>query len=323
MDRLDSLMQHLDCVESDSPQTALLHAQVASNAHRFSEARSYLAKTAASAEQAVSAKRLSLSIDQACGDNLEAALETRQRMADESGRAEDLVPLGALLADLGGFDEADEVYERALRHYRDTSPFGIAWVCFQRGVLWGELVSQPQPSHAATWYRRAIDYLPCYVRARVHLAETCLELGRPADAESLLVSVVNSGDPEVNWRLADALFAMGRQEEAEAQMSMARSGFDSLLRKYSLAFADHASEFYLSRGKDYEKALELAQENLANRPTPRAFELAHKAAVQAGEISSAYGLVQEARKKWGDSDAFRLSSLAAANHADGSLEGLC
>ena len=50
------------------------------------------------------------------------------------------MPLGALLADLREFDEADRIYQRALREYRDVSPFAVAWVCFQLGVLWGELV---------------------------------------------------------------------------------------------------------------------------------------------------------------------------------------
>ncbi len=63
--------------------------------------------------------------------------------AAESGRLEELVPLGALLADLREFDEAERTYQRALQEYRDVSPFALAWVCFQLGVLWGELVHEP------------------------------------------------------------------------------------------------------------------------------------------------------------------------------------
>ena len=59
------------------------------------------------------------------------------------------MPLGSLLADLGDFDEADRIYDRALREYTDVSPFAVAWVCFQLGVLWGELVAEPQSSRAA------------------------------------------------------------------------------------------------------------------------------------------------------------------------------
>ena len=72
--------------------------------------------------------------------NLEAVLAARRRIAEASGRLEDLVPLGALLADLERFAEADAVYHRALCSYSDVSPFPLAWVCFQLGMLWGELV---------------------------------------------------------------------------------------------------------------------------------------------------------------------------------------
>ena len=72
-------------------------------------------------------------------------------------------------------DEADRIYQRAIREYRNSSPFAVAWVCFNLGVLWGELVPNPQLTLAARWYGKAIEYLPCYVKARVHLAEIPLK----------------------------------------------------------------------------------------------------------------------------------------------------
>ena len=93
-------------------RTALIHAQVASMGHRFAEARSYLAKLK-SRSAAVDVQSPVLSIDQACGTRLESVLEARRKMAAESGRLEDLVPLGGLLADLREFDEADSVYRQA------------------------------------------------------------------------------------------------------------------------------------------------------------------------------------------------------------------
>ena len=63
----------------------------------------------------------------------------------------------ALYADLREFEEADRIYQRALREYHDMSPFAVAWVCFQLGVLWGELVPEAQSARAAIWYREAID----------------------------------------------------------------------------------------------------------------------------------------------------------------------
>ena len=76
---------------------------------------------------------------------------------------------------------------------------------------------------------------------------------------------------------------MGRLADAEAQMQAARSGFELLLGKHLLAFADHGAEFYSGSGNDPGRAFELARINLANRPTLRAFEQAYAAAVGAGK----------------------------------------
>jgi hypothetical protein len=287
LDRLQALANQLDHEDANSPRTALIHAQIASMAHRFADARSFLAKAAGSTELADLANCLSLSIDQACGTRLEAVLEARLQTAKESERLEDMVPLGALYADICEFDEADRIYRCALQDYRDTSPFPVAWVCSQLGALWGELVPVSQPARAAFWYRRAIDFLPCYVKARVHLAEICIQEGRPEDAEILLIPVLSSQDPEVNWRLADTLVAMDRLADAEKQMVAARVGFELLLQKHLLAFADHGAEFYAGRGNDPKRAFELAKINLGNRPTLRAYEQAYETAVGAGELEQA------------------------------------
>jgi hypothetical protein len=96
-------------------------------------------------------------------------------------------------------------------------------------------VPVPDPNLAALWYRRAIAYLPSYVKARVHLAEICASQGRTGDAEALLLPALSrKGDPEVNWRLADVLIAQGKLEEAERQLDAARFGFDQLLGRHLL-----------------------------------------------------------------------------------------
>jgi tetratricopeptide (TPR) repeat protein len=222
---------------------------------------------------------------------------------------EDLVPLGALLADLGEYTEADEIYQRAIKEYQDVSPFALAWVCFQLGVLWGELVPETQPSRAAFWYQKAVEYLPAYVKARVHLSEIYLEEGRVGDAEALLLPAIPSGDPEVSWRLADVMLVADRFAEAQTQMQSARSGFEALLKKHLLAFADHGAEFYAGSGDDAGRAFELAKINVANRPTLRAFEQAYATAVDAGKIEAASEIIAMASKRWGATSAFRLSPL--------------
>jgi len=321
LDRLQELANHLNRVDANSLRSALVHAQVASMEHRFAKARRYLERITDCAELSTAVKRLLLSIDQACGAGLEAVLESRQRMAMESGRLEDLVPLGALHADLRNFDEADQLYQRALREYHDTSPFAVAWVCFQLGVLWGELVPECELTRAAGWYQQAILYLPGYVKARVHLAEICLRRELAQEAEALLIPAALRGDPEVSWRLADVLIAMGRFAEAEEQMQAARVGFEVLLKDHLLAFADHGAEFYAGSGNDPHRAFELASINLVNRPTLRAFERAYETAVAARESEQAKEILTSAKDRWGATRAFRISPLAETRTDKSGLEG--
>ena len=96
---------------------------------------------------------------------------------------------------------------------------------------------------------------------------------------------LSSSDPEVNWRLADVLIAQGKLEEAERQLDAARFGFDQLLGRHLLAFADHAAEFYAGSGNDCRRALELARSNVANRPTRRAVKQERAIAVIADKAA--------------------------------------
>jgi thioredoxin-like negative regulator of GroEL len=280
-DRMQALASQFASVD-DSSRAALAQADVASTLHRFEDARDHLAQAARTGGPSETIERQLLTIDQACGARLDTVLAARRRMATGTGRLEDLVPLGAALSDLEHFSEADAVYRQGLRSYDGISPFPLAWVCFQLGALWGELSPARDLSLAASWYARAIAYLPRYVRARVHLAEIYASQGHADDAEALLLPALSSGDPEVRWRLAEVLFAQGRSEEAETQLAAARRGFDRLLGKYLLAFADHAAEFYAGSGGNHQRALELARTNAANRPTTRATRLA-----QAIELNAA------------------------------------
>jgi len=273
LDRLDALASQFARVD-DSSRAALVDAEVASTVHRFDDARRHLARAAQMGAPCETIKRHALTIDQACGVKLDAVLAARRRIATASGRLEELVPLGALLADLERFAEADAVYRQAFYSHDDISPFPLAWACFQLGMLWGELAPLPNPNLAALWYRRAIGYLPGYVRARVHLAEIYASQDQTGDAEAVLLPVLSSRDPEVQWRLADVLIAQDRFEEAETQLDAARCRFEELLGRHPLAFADHAAEFYAASGNDCRQALDLARANVENRPTRRAVKQA-------------------------------------------------
>jgi tetratricopeptide (TPR) repeat protein len=270
--RMEMAADYLACVDGSSSQTALVQAQVASAVHRFADARRHLEQARLHGAPPALVDRQMLCIDQACGNRLDTVLDARHSLAAASGRLEDLVPLGAVLADIEQFDEADRVYRQALDAYDDVSPFPLAWACFQLGVLWGELATASDTDRAACWYRRALEYVPQYVKARVHLAEICADEGRLAQAEALLVPALVSGDPEASWRLADVLALQGDPDAAATQLEAARSRFEELLARHPLAFADHAAEFYAGSGGDPRRAVALARANAANRPTRRALD---------------------------------------------------
>ena len=310
LDRLEFLAKQLSQTDAASARTALIQAQVASMMHRFTEARHHLEQAEIRGAQETDASRLRLSIDQACGTDLDRVLDVRRETVRKSGEIEDQVALGGLLADLHEFSDADRTYRQALRNYRDVSPFPVAWVCFQLGVLWGELVPEPRTTSAAQWYERALERVPSYTKARVHLAEIYSSCGRADEAEFLLMPALSSGDPEVRWRLADAMAVQGKNIDAEAQMQAARSGFESVLARHLFAFADHGAEFYAGSGNDCRRALELALVNVVNRPTLRALEQAHKMAISAGDNSAAASLLEKATKRWGDTAGFNSSLLA-------------
>lgn len=310
-DRLEQLTGHLVRQDPDSARTALIEAQVAASTHRFAYARECLARAMQRGSPSPAADRLAMSIDQACGVSLEALMQRRLRLAAESGRLEDWVPLGSLLTDLGDCEEAERAYCRALGAYSDVSPFAVAWVCFLVGVLWGERVPEPQLARAGRWYAKAIEYLPEYVKARVHLAEIRSAEGQCAQARALLTPALASADPEVSWRLSDVALAEGKFLEAHALSDAARRGFEVLMTRHPLAFADHAAEFYAGSGDDPRRAFELTAMDLSNRPTLRAFESAHEAATGAGEALEATAILAAARQRWGSTLAFRQSALAA------------
>jgi tetratricopeptide (TPR) repeat protein len=305
--RMEAFGEQLGQLDASSTRTQVVQAQIASALHRFSDARHHLAQASLGGAPHEDVKRILLSVDQACGTNLEEVLDERRRIVAKSGQFEDRVALGALLADLGEFDDADQIYRLALREYQDVSPFPVAWVCFQLGMLWGELVPEPLLGRAEHWYRKAVLSLPCYVRARVHLAEICSATGRTREADEMLRPALASGDPEVSWRLADVLNAEGSFDEAASHLKVARSSFEVLLHKHMLAFADHGAEFYIGSGSDPLRALELAQINLRNRSTLRAFEQTYTIALEAGETDTAAELFAKATKRWGNTFAFQFS----------------
>src|SRR4029453_13795116 len=99
--------------EDDSFPAGLVHAEVASTEHRFDDARRHLARAARTSGPCEAIERHSLTIDQAGCADLDGVLRARRRIGTASGRLEDLVPFGPVLADFERFAEAAAVYRQA------------------------------------------------------------------------------------------------------------------------------------------------------------------------------------------------------------------
>jgi hypothetical protein len=199
--------------------------------------------------------------------------------------------LAAALGSGERYAESDDAFASALEAYRDVSPFPIAWVNFQRGVMWGE--GAGDRDRAFHFYQDAVATLPQYVVGNVHLAELEVERGHLDLAIARLEAIVDTTvDPEPASRLAQFLETRD-PERASLYATRAKDGYEYYLSKYPLAFADHAAEFYLGAGHDAERALELALLNLGNRHTHRAYALAIAAAVAAEQPSLACALAEQ------------------------------
>jgi hypothetical protein len=271
-------------------RAAVLHARVLSAVHRFEAASAELDRAESLGSSATQALRETIAL--ATGQNFTAITESRAQVAVELPSYASLTKLAASLTKSERFEESDAAYHEALARYRDVSPLPMAWVAFQRGVIWGELADDSQRAYEQ--YHLAVARLPQYIVGNVHLSEIEVERGEAEAAIARLERIVNTTvDPEPASRLAEYL-SEADPERAARYRAQAHAGYQKLLARYPLAFADHATEFYLGAGDDANRALELALVNLGNRKTQRAYGLAIEAATAAGRPALVCKLVREA-----------------------------
>lgn len=275
-----------------APRAYVLRARASSAVHRFDDAARAL-DDAARLGADVEARRAQLNI--ARGRDLEAARAFARSRVERAATLEHLGLLASAEAALGEFEAADEQFAAALATLRDVSPFPVAQLCFQRGVMWGEQAANPE--RALPHYVEAVRRLPGYVVANVHLAELEAELGqRDAASDRLRRIAERSADPEPAGLLGELLLARdARDPEGLARIERARAAYTELLAKHEAAFADHAAEFFAGPGSDPARAARLAQQNLALRQTPRAHALAIEAALASHDSPLVCRLLEGAR----------------------------
>lgn len=230
----------------------------------------------------------------ATGGDLTSAYDEASLRAQHFANFETLSTLASVQAARGQFTEADALYVEALQAYRDVSPLPVAWVYFQRGVMWGEMADQPRL--AIGMYREAVRRLPGYVVANVHLAELEWQTGDVKSAKARLQRLLSgpSTDPEPQGLLAE-LVVSEEPEQAAALTKAAKSRYEELFSSFPLAFLDHGAEFFAGPGGDPARALGLSLENLANRRNARSYLVAIEAALAASDPSKACELSAEAK----------------------------
>ena len=259
------------------PASHAVHASALVALHRFEEASRALEVAASHGREVHSALG---GIRVARGD-YEEELDRRVAVAEEFPSFRNYADLAPAMVAAGRFEEADQALVAALAYYRDVSPFTPAWVQFQRGVIWGEAAGNVE--RAEQLYRDAIRLVPGYVTASVHLAEIEAERGELDAALARLREVMDVEDPEPATRFAEFLWTTG-VAAGSVQAANTEARWEALLDREALAFADHAAEFFLGVGDDAGRALELAELNLENRATDRAFELVIDASIAVGDV---------------------------------------
>jgi len=261
--------------------------------HRFADALADVEAAArAGAEgEKVAAQRASILV--AVGRAHDAIAPLESNVARRPGFASRSA-LATAYAAVGRLDEADRLYAAALDELDTTSPFPHAWTWFMRGRMWAEQGDDPVRGEAM--YVQAVRHLPAFVVANIHLAELEVRRGdEPAATARLERLTQRSDEPEALALLGQLHIRAGHRTRGEREIERARRGFEALLSKHPLAFADHAAEFYLGAGDAPEQAWALAQQNLAARPTRRAYLLAIHAARATHRDADATAL--EARMK--------------------------
>jgi tetratricopeptide (TPR) repeat protein len=279
----DECARCLDEKQPGSPEALLLRGHVLHNTHRFREA------------EEIARKLVRLR-----GGPLDHALLGDALM--EQGRLTEAAPAYQMMMDArpslqaysraanlrwltGDLNGAIELMTMAIRAGSPRDGESVAW-CYSRLALFqlqaGRIRAAARACDAALSYEA--DYAPAFLaRGRVLLArgaphEAVADLRRAAGLNPL---------PEYRWTLADALRSAGSTEEAEiVEAKLAGEGASQDPRTFAL---------YLStRGHDRDRALQLAESELAVRSDVFTHDAVAWACAAAGRLEQARSSIRAA-----------------------------
>lgn len=246
-ERAAELAEQLVHTAPDSGTAFLARARTRATFHRFADALADLdtARRTGADPAALDAERASILQALGCYAQAHALLCTAvERHADHTS----LGALAVLQAERGQVAEARRLFTQARRRHRGVSPFPLASLDFQQGVMWLGAGDLPV---ARTWFDAAQRRVPAYAPALGHLAEVDAALGaHQAAIDRLRPLAQSSDDPEYAATLAIVLSDAGQTQEAKQWRISAEARYDELVRRHPEAFADHAAEFRRAIGGD-------------------------------------------------------------------------
>ncbi|MBT8493173.1 MAG: hypothetical protein KJO07_08950, partial [Deltaproteobacteria bacterium] len=213
--------------------------------------------------------------------DLQRAMVIRSTVAQKRPNPANLGALAVAKGELGDFDAAERLFEEAIGKYLGPSPLLLAWLYFQRGLMWERA---GRPALAAEHYQLGLVRFPLYAPLVGHLAGNLAAREQPDRAIELLEPLADSSeDPQYLAQLGELLIASGRAKQGRALIEKARASYAELLAESPQAFADHAVDFYLGSGRSPQRALELARLLVEDRPVDRSYQLLLRASAAAGE----------------------------------------
>lgn len=267
--------------DAASDETAFVaRARTRALFHRFRDALDDVDRAEGLSLDAEIANRERAAIFQALG-RYDEALAIREEAADRRASFENVAALVGLYAERGEIDAAERRRAESRRRYRGVSPFPLALLDFQLGIMW---MNKGRLDDARMSFDAAQRRVPAYAPAQGHLAEVEAESGEIESAVARLYSLaVSSDDPDYAAQLARILGDAGRAPESRRWSRLAAARYDELVASHPEAFADHAAEFWLAAGANPDKALRLARINVEVRKTPRAYDLLAQAVAATGD----------------------------------------
>lgn len=280
-ERAEEIAERLMRDAESDPAAGLAHARICAVFHRFTEALDDLDRAERLSLDAETANGERAAIFQALG-RYDEARALREEAASRRPSFETIGALVGLAAERGEIGAAERLYEESVRRYRGVSPFPLALLDFQRGLMW---MNSGLLDEARASFETALHRVPAYAPAQGHLAEVEAQLGEIEAAIARLYPLAfSSDDPDYAGQLARILADVGRNDESRSWRQVAATRYDELVAAHPEAFADHAAEFWLAAGADPVKALALARMNFEVRKTPRARDLLSEAEAAVGGV---------------------------------------